>query len=229
MTSRARYARGLRWTIFALTIVLAGFSSGRRVYGKGRCAAVNASDPKPAHHGRLPEIANALADGMAWSATSKPLCPAKPIRTNWTQSSRPSARRTMGVACAAVPPATRRAHRSRHHQQQAKLEQSTLARALQLKGGLGEKLLHQFLHGRTTALITKAGLQQTAKLGRPTGCITPSGKKLTPEAALAGNPESITRSELSRFLIRDGIGPGILNPIHFIARSQQFRCSASAC
>jgi hypothetical protein len=44
---------------------------------------------------------------------------------------------------------------------------------------------------------------------------------LLAEAAKAGNPRQITRQELSAFVVREGVIPGILSPIRSAARSQQ--------
>lgn len=218
---RARYARGLRWTIFALTIVLAGFFFGTAGLWQG---AVRGSErvltQSQLTTGVFPEIANALADGMAWvqlqatlsGETNRTELDAKleAFRAGQWELHAPQFLQQLDALTEAVITNSL-----------AKLEQSTLARAPQLKGGLGEKLLHQFLHGLGRPLITKQASSRLQSWGA-NQVYYALREKLTPEAALAGNPESITRSELSRFLIRDGIGPGILNPIHFIARSQQF-------
>jgi hypothetical protein len=217
---RMRFARGLRWTTFGLTVVLAGFFFGTVGMWQG---AVRGSE-RVLTQSQLttevfPEIANALADGMAWVQVQATLTD----QTNRTE---------LDAQLEAFRTEQWELHPSRFLQELdtltedvitnslARLEQSTLARTPQLKGGLGEKLLHQLIHGLGRPLITK---QATSKLNRwgASQVYYAIREKLTPEAALAGNPETIKRSEISRFLIRDGIVPGIMNPIRTIARSQQ--------
>jgi hypothetical protein len=45
--------------------------------------------------------------------------------------------------------------------------------------------------------------------------------QLTAEASRTGHPETIARQDLSRFLVQEGIVPGIMTPIRSTARSQQ--------
>jgi hypothetical protein len=217
---RIRFARGLRWTAFFLTTVLAGFffaligswhgaiRGSERVLTQSQLGTVV-----------FPEIANTIADGMAWvqvqatspGATNDTAWPAQleSFRTDQWELDAPQFFRHLDNLTEEVITNSL-----------VRLEQSALERAPQLKGGLGEKLLHQTLHGLGRPLITR---QATSKLKRwgANQVYYAIREKLTPEAALAGNPETIKRSEISRFLIREGLVPGILNPIRTVARSQQ--------
>lgn len=217
---RWRFARGVRWTTFTAQVLLAtiffslvGFWSG----------AVRGSE-RVLRHSQLatevfPEIAAAVADGMAWVQAQATLTD----QTNRTE---------LDAHLTAFRAEQWELHAPRFFQELdtltedvitnslARLEQSTLEHAPQLKGGLGEKILHQILHGLGRPLITRETSSRLNRWGA-NQVYYAIREKLTPEAARAGNPETIKRSEISRFLIREGLVPGILNPIRTVARSQQ--------
>ena len=217
---RIRFARGLRWTVFLLTTVLAGFFFATIGLWQG---AVRGSErvltQSQLNTVIFPEIANTIADGMAWvqvqanspGGTNDTEWPARleSFRADqWELDASQFFRQLDSLTEEVVTNSL------------VRLEQSALERAPQLKGGIGEKLLHQTLHGLGRPLITK---QATSKLKHwgANQVYYAIREKLTPEAALAGNSETIKRSEISRFLIREGLVPGILNPIRTVARSQQ--------
>jgi len=103
----------------------------------------------------------------------------------------------------------------------AKIEQSALDKAPRLKGGLAEKLLHQFLGGFGRLLVERKVTSELKGWGADRIYLAVRNK-LTAEAAKAGVSETITRSELSRFIVREGIVPGIMGPIRSLARGQQW-------
>ncbi len=217
---RVRFARGLRWTVFTLTVLLsavlfsmAGFWSGalsgsERVLSKSQLATEV-----------FPKIADVIADGMAWIQVRA----AQPenLGTNEMTLKLDEFRAGKWELHAA------------HFQTQLDefrndsivdavnwLERNALERAPQLKGGFSEKLLHKFLHGLGRLLVEKKASSQLKSWGadRVYAAIR---DKLAAEAARAGDPATISHPEISAFIVQQGIVPGIMKPIRTTARAQQ--------
>ncbi len=217
---RWRFARSVRRTVFATTglaaavlLGLAGFWSGslhgaERVLTKSQLAS-----------GVFPEIGNAIADGMAW------------IHLHAV-----SRGNTNEVAMAAALDEFRAGNWELHASHFlaeldglrldvttnfiARLEQSALEHAPRLKGGIGEKLLHKLLGGLGRLLVEKKVASELKHYGADR-IYRAIQEQLTTEAAKSGVPETISRRELSEFLVREGIVPGILKPIRSTVRAQQ--------
>jgi hypothetical protein len=100
------------------------------------------------------------------------------------------------------------------------LEQSALDRTPQLKGGVTEKLLHRFLTGLGRILVEKKAASELKSWGADR-IYTSIRNQLEAEAGKAGNAATIARHELSTFLVREGIVPGIMKPIRATGRAQQ--------
>lgn len=217
---RIRFARGLRWTVFFVTTLLAGFFFGLIGLWHG---TVRGSE-RVLTHSQLatdvfPEIANTIADGMAWvqvQATS----PGDTNQNEWPAQVAAFRADQWELDAPKFFQQLDRLTEEVITNNLVRLEQSALERAPQLQGGLGEKLLHQTLHGLGRPLITKQASSKLKHWGA-NQVYYAIREKLIPEAALAGNPETIKRSEISPFLVREGIVPGALNAIRAIARSQQ--------
>jgi hypothetical protein len=100
------------------------------------------------------------------------------------------------------------------------LEEEALAKAPGLKGGLAEEMLRQSLRG-LGRLIVEGKVSSELKRWGVDRVYRAILEKLIAEAARAGDPQTIKHAELSAFIVREGIVPGILNPIRSTARSQQ--------
>ncbi|MGC3960111.1 MAG: hypothetical protein QM813_19940 [Verrucomicrobiota bacterium] len=163
---RGRFARGLRWTTFTLTILLAGFFFGIAGLWQG---AMRGSErvltQSQLATSAFPEIGNTLADGMAW------------IQLRAHSGSNTDATLTVGLE--AFRTGKWELHATRFLQElddfQAttitnlvvQLEQTALERAPQLKGGIGEQLLHELLNGLARRLVEQkviAELKTTARI-----------------------------------------------------------------
>lgn len=213
-----RFARGLRWTIFTLTVVLsaiffamAGFWSGaisgtERVLTKSQLAT-----------DVFPRIGEAVADGMAWVQ----------IRASSANDTNQFSLRLDEFRAGKWE-----LHASQFLEQLDDLkgdsitnavtwlEQSALEHTPQLKGGLGEKLLHETLNGLGRLLVEKKVTSELKNYGvdRIYFAIR---EQLKTEAGRSGDPQTIARGEITVFLIRDGIVPGVMKPVCSTARSQQ--------
>jgi len=214
-----RFACGLRWTIFTLTVVLsailfslAGFWSGaiagtERVLLKSQLAT-----------DVFPKIGEVIADGMAWVQ----------IRASSVNNTNPE----LSLKLDEFRSGKWELHAGQFLQQLDDLkgdsitnaiiwlEQSALDRTPQLKGGLGEKILHETLNGLGRLLVEKKVSSELKNYGVDRIYFAVR-EQLKTEAAKSGDPQTIARGEISVFLIRDGIVPGILKPVRSTARSQQ--------
>jgi hypothetical protein len=215
-----RFARAVRWTVFVLTVVvtaalfsLVGFWSGaiqgsERVLSKSQLAT-----------DVFPKIADVVADVMAWVQVHATL-PAEADGTNlsvkldefragkWELHAAQFLRQLDSLKEATITNAV------------AKLEQSALERTPQLKGGLSEKLLHQLLSGLGRLVVERKVANQLKSWGADRVYFA-IREKLTTEAAKSGSRETIMRSEISQFLVQEGIVPGVMKPIRSTARMQQ--------
>jgi len=214
-----RFARGLRWTIFTLTIVLsaiffslAGFWSGaiagtERVLLKGQLAT-----------DVFPKVGEAIADGMAWvqirassvdETNQEFALKLEEFRAGkWELDVRQFLRQLDDLKGDSITNAI------------VWLERSALEQTPQLKDGLGEKILHETLNGLGQLLVEKKVTSELKNYGVDRIYFAVR-EQLKTEAAKSGDPQMIGRSEISVFLIRDGIVPGILQPVRSTARSQQ--------
>jgi len=214
-----RFARGLRWSIFTLTVVLSailfslvGFWSGA-IAGTERILLKSqlATDV-------FPKVGEAIADGMAWVQ----------IRA----SSANNTNQESSLKLDEFRAGKWELHAGQFLQQLddlkgdsitntvAWLEQSALERTPQLKGGLGEKILHETLNGLGRLLVEKKVTSEFKNYGVDRIYVAVR-EQLKTEAGKSGDPQTIARGEISVFLIRDGIVPGILKPVRSTARSQQ--------
>jgi hypothetical protein len=100
------------------------------------------------------------------------------------------------------------------------LERTALERTPKLKGGLGEKLLHKFLHGLGRLLVEKKANSQLRSWGADR-VYSAIREQLIAEARKAGDPDTISHPEISKFIVQHGIVPGIMQPIRTTARAQQ--------
>jgi len=217
---RIRFAQGLRWSIFTLVILLnalffsvAGFWSGalrgaERVLTQSQLAT-----------DAFPKIADVIADGMAWVQIRAEQSPT--ADTN-VAAARLELFRTHGWELNAT-----------QFQQQLeeirteattglidRLEQTALERTPSLKGGVTETLLHQFLTGLGRVLVEKKAASELKNWGADRIYFA-IRNELENEARKAGSPDTISRRELSVFIVREGIVPGIMKPIRSAARAQQ--------
>lgn len=212
-----RFARGLRWTIFTLTVVLAavlfslvGFWSGaiagtERVLLKSQLATEV-----------FPRIGEAVADGMAWvqirassvGNTNQELKLEEFRAGKWELHAGQFLQQLDELKGDSITNAL------------VWLEQSALENTPQLKGGLGEKVLHEILNGLGRLLVEKKVTSELNNYGVDRIYFAVR-EQLKTEAGKAGDPQTIGRTEISVFLIRDGIVPGILKPVRSTARSQQ--------
>ena len=217
---RWRFARGLRWTTFTAQVLLgaiffglAGFWQGA-IYGTERVLTQSQLATSV-----FPEIGNTIADGMAWIQ----------LRATSNRATNDSA---LTAELEEFRAGKWELHATRFLQELddfheatvtnfvAQLEQSALERAPQLKGGLGEQLLHGLLSGLGRRLVEHKLTGELKNYGADRVYKT-IRTQLSAEAAKAGAPETISRPEISAFLVRDGIVPGILQPVRFTARAQQ--------
>jgi len=214
-----RFARGLRWTIFTLTVVLSaiffslvGFWSGaiagtERVLLKSRLAT-----------DVFPKVGEAIADGMAWvqirasSANSTNEAFASKLDEfragKWELNAGQFLQQLDDLKGDSITNVI------------GWLEQSALEQTPQLKGGLGEKILHETLDGLGRLLVEKKVTSELKNYGVDRIYFAVR-EQLKTEASKTGDPETIARGEIAIFLIRDGIVPGILRPVRSTARSQQ--------
>lgn len=224
---RMRFARGLRWTVFTLIVLLsaslfgvAGFWSGaiqgsERVLSKSQLAT-----------GVFPKIAEVIADGIAWvqiratqpenAGTNEINLKLEEFRAGkWELHSAQFLTQLDELKEDAVTNAL------------VRLEQSALERTPQLKGGLSEKLLHQLLSGLGRLLVEKKVSSELKGWGADRVYFA-IREQLKIESGKSGNPDTLTRAELSAFLVREGIVPGIIKPIRTTARAQQLPLVAIA-
>ena len=212
-----RFARGLRWTIYALTVALstvffslAGFWSGaiagtERVLLKGQLAT-----------DVFPRIGEVIADGMAWvqirssvAASANHEMKLDEFRAGqWELHAGQFLQQLDDLKGDSITNAL------------VWLEQSALQNTPQLKGGPGEQILHEIFNGLGRVLVEKKVGSELNNYGVDRIYFAVR-EQLRTEAAKSGNPHTITRQEISVFLIRDGIVPGILKPVRSTARSQQ--------
>jgi hypothetical protein len=220
-----RFARGFRWTLYALISLLtllffgvAGFWSGalggaERVLSKSQLA----SDA-------FPQIAEVIADGMAWVQLQSE----SPADTNaiargielFRQGERELNAATFPGQFDALREETIRALVTR-------LEQTALERTPQLKGGLTEKLLHGLLNGLGRVAVEKKTAKELKSWGADHLYVA-IRTGLLEEARRTGDAETINRKELTTFIVHQGIVPGILKPIRTMARAQQLPLLALA-
>lgn len=217
---RVRFARGLRWTVFTLTVLLsailfalAGFWSGaisgsERVLSKSQLAT-----------DVFPKIADVIADGMAW------------IQVRATQPEILSTNE-MTLKLDAFRAGKWELHAVQFQTQLDEfrndsivdalnwLERTALERTPKLKGGLSEKLLHKFLHGLGRLLVEKKGNSQLKSWGADR-VYSAIREQLIAEARKSGDADTISHREVSAFIVHQGIVPGIMKPIRTTARAQQ--------
>ena len=212
-----RFARGLRWTIFTLTVLLAavlfslvGFWSGaiagtERVLLKSQLATEV-----------FPRVGEVIADGMAWvqirassaNNTNQELKLEEFRAGKWELHAGQFLQQIDELKGDSITNAL------------VWLEQSALENTPQLKGGLGEKILHEILNGLGRVLVEKKVTSELNNYGVDRIYFAVR-EQLKTEAGKSGDPQTIGRAEISVFLIRDGIVPGILKPVRSTARSQQ--------
>ena len=212
-----RFARGLRWTIFALTVVLSavlfslvGFWSGaiagtERVLLKSQLAT-----------DVFPRVGEVIADGMAWvqirassaNNTNQELKLDEFRAGKWELHAGQFLQQLDDLKTDSITNAL------------VWLEQSALENTPQLKGGFGEKILHEILNGLGRVLVEKKVTSELNNFGVDRIYFAVR-EQLKTEAGKSGDPQTIGRAEISVFLIRDGIVPGILKPVRSTARSQQ--------
>ncbi|HEX5221719.1 MAG TPA: hypothetical protein VFZ59_19295 [Verrucomicrobiae bacterium] len=212
-----RFARGLRWTIFTVTVVLSailfsliGFWSGaiagtERVLLKSQLATEV-----------FPKVGEVIADGMAWvqirassaNNTNQELKLEEFRAGKWELHAGNFLQQLDDLKSDSITNAL------------VWLEQSALENTPQLKGGLGEKILHETLNGLGRVLVEKKVASELNNYGVDRIYFAVR-EQLKNEAGKSGHPQTIGRAEISVFLIRDGIVPGILKPVRSTARSQQ--------
>jgi hypothetical protein len=212
-----RFARGLRWTIFTLTVMLsailfslAGFWSGA-IAGTERVLLRSqlATDV-------LPRIGEVIADGMAWvqirassvNNTNQELKLEEFRAGKWELHAGRFLQQLDDLKGDSITNAL------------AWLEQSALEHTPQLKGGIGEKVLHEILNGLGRVLVEKKVASELNNYGVDRIYFAVR-EQLKTEASKSGDPQTIARADISMFLIRDGTVPGILKPVRSTARSQQ--------
>jgi hypothetical protein len=217
---RVRFARGLRWTVFTAIVLLAtvlfamaGFWSGalsgsERVISKSQLAT-----------DVFPKIADSIADGMAW------------IQVRATHSENLSTNE-MTLKLEAFRAGKWELHAEQFQTQLDEfrndsvvdainwLERTALERTPKLRGGLGEKLLHKFLHGLGRLLAEKKAGSQLRSWGADR-VYSAIREQLIAEARKAGDPDTISHREASAFIVHQGIVPGLMKPIRTTARAQQ--------
>jgi hypothetical protein len=217
---RWRFARGLRWSIFAITVLLstvlfglAGFWTGA-IRGSERVLTRSQLATEV-----FPRIGDVIADGMAWIQLRALSFPAadEPAMSSMLDEFRAGKWEL---------------HAPRFAEQLDKvtedvvtdivthLEKSALEHTPQLRGGVSEKLLHELLNRLGRLLVQKKLTSELGNFGADRVYAAIRGQ-LTVEAERAGDRETISRSEISAFLVREGIVPGIMKPIRSTARSQQ--------
>ncbi|MBM3839471.1 MAG: hypothetical protein FJ398_16175 [Verrucomicrobia bacterium] len=221
-----RFARALRWTLFALATVISGALFGLAGFWSGAIAgSERVLSRSQLATDVFPKIGDAIADAMAWVQVR----PQFSTMTNDVELSSKLAEFRAGKW---------ELHAEEFLQQiasikgevtnlVAKVEQSTLRLAPQLKGGLGEKLLHQFLKGLGRLVVEKKAASELKGWGadRIYYAIL---QELKTAAANAGHPDTIARSEISSLLVEKGIVPAIMKPIRATARAQQLPLIALA-
>jgi hypothetical protein len=217
---RVRFARGLRWTVFTAIVLLstvlfamAGFWSGalsgsERVLSKSQLAT-----------DVFPKIADVIAEGMAW------------IQVRATQPENISTNE-MTLKLDAFRAGKWELHAEQFQTQLDEfrndsivdginwLERTALERTPKLRGGLGEKLLHKFLHGLGRLLVEKKANSQLKSWGTDR-VYSAIREQLIAEARKAGDPETISHRDASAFIVHQGIVPGLMKPVRTTARAQQ--------
>lgn len=217
---RWRFARGLRWSVFILTLVLSAMLFAL----VGTWSGAISGSARVLLHSQLatdvfPKLADTIADGMAWVQVQADL--------NGDTSSIEVTTRLDEFRAGKWE-----LHATRFLQELdalkegtitnaiTRLEQSALEHVPQFKGGTGEKLLHQFFSRLGRLVVEKKVSSELKKYGADRVYFA-IRENLVGEAAKGGNPETIARTEISVFLIREGIVPGIMKPIRTTARAQQ--------
>ena len=217
---RMRFARGLRWTVFTAIVLLstvlfamAGFWTGA-MRGSERVLSKSQLSTEV-----FPKIADVIADGMAWIQ----------VRATLPEN---AGTNEVSLRLEAFRAGEWEVHASQFRQQLdrfrndtiedalAKLEQTALERTPELKGGLSEELWHKFLHGLGRLVAEKKAASQLKSWGADRVYFA-IREQLVAEAGRAGDPETISRGEISAFIVQAGIVPGIMKPIRTTARAQQ--------
>jgi hypothetical protein len=217
--SAGRFARGLRWMTFAVQVLLATLFVGLAAFWSGAIRGTERVLAQSQLASVFPEIGNTIADGMAWIQLR-----AQP-HGDTNEAALTSAMEEFRAGKWELH-ATRFLQKLDTFREEsvtnlvARLQQSALENAPQLKGGFGEKLLHYLLHGLGRRLVEQNVASGLKSCGAD-HVYQAIRLQLPAEAAKAGGPETISRREISDFLVRDGIVPGILKPIRFTARAQQ--------
>lgn len=224
---RWRFTRGLRWTVFVLTLVLSAILFGLAGLWSG---AIDGSE-RVLSRSQLatdvfPKIADAIADAMAWVQV-QPQFSGMTNEVELSSELDEFRARKWELHAAQFLQQLDSIKEDAITNLVAKVEQSAFERAPKLKGGLSETLLHQFLHGLGRLVVEKKVASELKGWGvdRIYHAIL---QDLETEAAKAGNPDTITRNEISALLVREGIVPGILKPIRSTARAQQLPLVAIA-
>jgi hypothetical protein len=222
---RWRFTRWLRWVVIVITVALSTILFGLMGAWEGaiRGSRLVLTQSQLATE-VFPRIAEGIADGMAWVQIRA----SSPNGTNdidvgleafragkWELNAPQFLRQLEGFKDGAVDDAIRA------------LERSTLEHAPILKDGLGEILLHQFLNRLGRLMLEKTSISQSNSWGADRIYIA-IRERLQLEAGKSGNPDTIARVEISRFVVHDGIVPGLMRPIELTARSQQLPLAVMA-
>ena len=218
-----RFGRWVRWSAYTLTIVICVLALG----AAGFWAGVVSGSEQVLRKSQLgtdlfPRIAEAMADGMAWLQIR--------ARQSKDDTEREVAAKLEEFRAGQweldAPQFLEHFDDFREtafKEYVVKLEESALQRAPKLRGSLSEKLLHELLHGLATLLAQKQLGHELEKwgVGRTFRAIR---EQLVSEAARRGEPNTISRRELSVFIVMEGMVPGILGPIRSFCRAQQLGC-----
>jgi len=222
---RIRFARGLRWTVFTLVVLLSALFFSVMGFWSG---ALRGAERVLAHSqlatDAFPKIAEVIADGMAWVQ----LHAQHPTDTNAIATGMELFRQ--GRRELRAPEFATQLDQLRNDTVSGlvkRLEQIALERTPQLKGGVTEKLLHQFLDGIGRLVVEKKATSELKSWGADRIYLA-IRTDLVAEAGKTGDTKTISRSELSAFLVREGIVPGIMKPIRSAARAQQLPLLALA-
>jgi hypothetical protein len=215
-----RFARGLRWTVFTVTVLLsavlfamAGFWSGamrgsERVLSKSQLAT-----------DVFPKIADVIADGMGWIQ----------IRATLPEN---AGTNEMTLKLDEFRAGKWELHAAQFQQQldqfrndsieyaNTRLEQTAHERTPHLKDALSEEMLHKVLHGLGRLLVEKKAASELKSWGADRVYFA-IREQLIAEAKKVGDPDTISHREASVFIVQQGIVPGIMKPIRTTARAQQ--------
>ena len=214
-----RFARGLRWTIYSLTVLLSALFFGlvgfwHGAIKGGECLLTQSQLAAEV----LPQLADAVADGMACvqiynlsglaSSADLSLKLEEFRAGKWELNAPQFLEQFDALQPAAVADLG------------ARLEASALEANPQLKGGVGEKKLHALLQGMGRAVAEKK-ISSELKKYDVDQLYSNLRKQLLREALKTGDPDTLSHAELSAFLLREGLAPGLLKPVRVFARSQQ--------